>query len=243
MSLIKGGQDSALVVVLAVAFLEGADHLVGVLIVRPTRVPPHPGHGLQADIWPAPEYLAEPQRLILPLLEQELNAGQHTPIKQPLASRSVRQDGGSLRLIKVKRRCQPGGLFSTAIPQGREIALVPGQSIQCRQQCRLAGIVRPGDQDHAGPRQVHLGLAEGPEIFQPQSANTHPQHHGSRSHGCRRDMRDDNGSPLGNATWLSKGLTGLSAVTRTAFGITDDGNCIVGRHSSEQPNMDGQRPD
>jgi hypothetical protein len=67
--LIEGGQDPALMVFLPVALLESADHLVAVRLVRPARIRPHPGHGLQTDIRPVPEHLAEHQRLVLPLLE------------------------------------------------------------------------------------------------------------------------------------------------------------------------------
>jgi hypothetical protein len=61
LGLIEGGQDPTLTafVFLPVALPEGADYLISVLIARLAGVKPHPGHGLQAGIWPAPEYLAE----------------------------------------------------------------------------------------------------------------------------------------------------------------------------------------
>jgi hypothetical protein len=152
----------------------------------------------------------------LPLLEPELKAGQHPRVEQPLAARGIFQDGGSLRLIKLERCAQPGGLLSTAITQGREITVIPGEGIQSRQQRRLASVVRPGDQDQAGPGQMHLSFTESPEIFQLQIANRHARQLGSKSLGLSPRFHDNDGSDLN-----TRACRPVSSVP-AAFTVTDD---------------------
>jgi hypothetical protein len=134
---------------------------------------PHPDYRLQAEASPGPEYLAESQTLVFPLLEHELNAGQDAGISQRPATMGLLEDRGALSLIKIECCPQAGWFLAAAMPHRQYIAVIASQSVERRQQSGLASVISSGDQDQSGPWQPDLRAAETPEVLQLHMTGKH----------------------------------------------------------------------